>query len=264
MLVGEATALVSLLGAALKFEGRLILQVKGDGPVPMMVADYVAGGGVRAMASIASGRREEVEAATGPDIKALLGSGHIAMTIDQGPDMERYQGVTPLEGESLAEAALGYFEQSEQIPTALKLAVGRVSAPGGEERWRAGGAIIQFIPGEGGTRERGEEVIFAEDDEEDWDRAVALMETTQPDELVDPSLSAEELLYRLYHEDGVRVFPAQDVKFYCSCSREKVAAVLDRYGPEDLEDMREADGAIRVVCEFCRTTYVFPEEGSGE
>jgi molecular chaperone Hsp33 len=184
----------------------------------------------------------------------------MAMTIDQGPDMERYQGVTSLAGESLAEAAVAYFDQSEQIPTALKLAVGRVAVPGEGEVWRAGGIIAQFVPGEGGGRARGEAALRAPEDRELWERAAAFLETTQADELLDPSLSAETLLYRLYHEDGVRVFRARPVRAECGCNAGKIATVLERYSVEDLADMVE-DGFIRVSCEFCRTEYLFDETG---
>ncbi|MEL6364709.1 MAG: Hsp33 family molecular chaperone [Pseudomonadota bacterium] len=262
-LVGEATALVAMLGSSLKFDGRLTLQAQGDGPVPMLVADYAAGGGVRATASLADGAEAALrEAGADRGLAALLGKGHMAMTIDQGAEMERYQGVTPIEGDSLSEAAIGYFNQSEQIPTVLRLAVGRVSRPGAEEVWRAGGVMVQFMPGEGGTRERGEEVVLADDDQEAWDRASALMQTTETDELLDPGLAAEQLLYRLYHEDGVRVFDPVEASFFCSCSRQKIASVLARYEPHEIADMAE-DGVITASCDFCRTEYRFDAEGAG-
>ena len=262
-LVGEATALVALLGSSLKFDGRLTLQAQGDGPVAMLVADYYADrNGLRATAKLADGREGELAALTGAPLSKLLGKGHIALTIDQGPDMERYQGVTPVEGESLSEAAKGYFDQSEQIPTVLRLAVGRVARPGEADVWRAGGVMVQFIPGEGGERERGEEVLMAEDDEEAWTRAATLLETTEADELLDPGLGAEELLFRLYHEDGVRVFDPVKTAFACTCSRDKVAAVFARYPAEDLVAMAE-DGVIKAVCDFCRTEYVFDAPAAG-
>ncbi|MEE2690420.1 MAG: Hsp33 family molecular chaperone [Pseudomonadota bacterium] len=254
-LIGEAATLVALMGSALKFDGKLIFQAQGDGPASMLVADYSASGALRAMAKLSG---EAPDGAKG--LEALLGAGHIALTIDQGPDMERYQGVTPIEGDSLARAAISYFDQSEQIPTAVKLAVGRVYRPGEGETWRAGGVIVQFMPGEGGGRERGEAVLKAPEDRDLWERAAVLLETTQADELLDPDLSAETLLYRLYHEDGVRVFEPKPVRAECSCSADKIAAVLERYGPDELGDMVE-DGFIRAACEFCRTEYLFDREG---
>ena len=145
-LLGEAVCLVAMMGAALKFDGKLIFQAQGDGPVSMAVADYSAGGALRATAKI---NRE-----SSLDGVALLGKGHMVMTIDQGADMDRYQGVTPLQGGDLAHAAMFYFDQSEQIPTVIKLAVGRLSAPGKPEQWRAGGIMAQFVPSEGGGGRR--------------------------------------------------------------------------------------------------------------
>lgn len=253
-LLGEAISLTAMMGAALKFDGKLIFQAQGDGPVPMVVADYSAGGALRGTAKAA-----KTDLPRG--MKALLGKSSIVMTIDQGPDMDRYQGVTPIEGDALADAAVGYFMQSEQIPTIVKLAVGRIQAPGEEERWRAGGLMAQFVPHEGGTRERGETMLFSRDDREAWERARALIETTQDDELLDPSISAETLLYRLFHEDGVRVFEPQPLRADCSCNREKIEAVLSRYSEEDLHDMVQ-DGEITVTCEFCRKNYRFASDGA--
>jgi len=255
-LIGEAVCLVSMMGAALKFDGKFIFQAQGDGPVTVAVADYSAGGGLRATATIGDGPFERGAA-------ALLGKGHLAMTIDQGPDMERYQGVTPIEGARLAAAAVSYFDQSEQIPTAVKLAVGRFQAPGAKEQWRAGGIMAQFVPGEGGSRERGEEILMGAEDREAWDRTSAFIETVQDDELLDPVISAETLLYRLFHEDGVRVFDPQPLRAACGCNHDKISAVLERYSAADLGDMVE-DGWIRVTCEFCRKEYRFTPAGQPE
>ncbi|MEX6632610.1 Hsp33 family molecular chaperone [Hyphococcus lacteus] len=254
-LVGEATALVAMMGAALKFEGKLIFQAQGDGPASLVVADYSAGGALRATAK--ADRLDDLPKGAA----ALLGKGSIVMTIDQGADMERYQGVTAIEGETLAETAVSYFAQSEQIPTVIKLAVGRIQAPGEKEQWRAGGIMAQFVPGEGGTRERGEASLLSSDDQEIWDRSRAFIETTQADELLDPSITAETLLYRLFHEDGVRTFDSMPLRAECSCEMEKVSAVLARYSKEELSDMVEGD-AINVACEFCRQTYRFTPEGT--
>lgn len=252
-LLGEAAALTALMGASLKFDGKLIFQAHGDGAVRLLVADYLSDGAIRATASIGG-------EAPGRGLAALMGKGHLALTIDQGPDMERYQGVTPIEGQTLEEAAAGYFDQSEQIPTAVRLAVGKVLRPGGSEVWRAGGVIVQFMPGEGGTRERGLAALNSVDDRETWDRAAAFLNTTQADELLDPGLPPENLLYRLFHEDGVRVFEAMAVRAACSCNAGKISAVLSRYSAEDLDDLL-VDGLIKVSCEFCRRDYYFDREG---
>lgn len=262
-LVGEAAALVAMLGTSLKFDGKLILQAHGDGPVSMIVADYTAGGALRATASLQDGARDLAAKAKGPELHYLMRKGHMVMTIDQGADMERYQGVVPLEGPTLARATVSYFAQSEQIPTAIELAVGQVEIPGEGPKWRAGGVMVQFMPGEGGTRERGEEVTMAEEDRDAWNRAAMLLETTKADELLDPTLSPERLLYRLYHEDGVRVFDPKTAHFACTCSREKIANVLAQYTRADIDDMLE-DGAIEVSCDFCREAYRFELDESGE
>ena len=253
-LVGEAVALVALMGASLKFDGKLIFQAQGDGPAPIIVADYTASGAVRATAKV-------TDETNGLEGLSLIGKGSIVMTIDQGPDMERYQGVTPLDGARLEEAAVSYFMQSEQIPTAIRLAVGRLSAPGEPEQWRAGGVMAQFVPGEGGGRERGMEVLMDVDDQESWDRAAVFVQSIKDDELLDPAISAETLLYRLFHEDGVRIFDAQPVRADCACNAQKIEAVLSRYEASDLADMVE-DGAITVTCEFCRRAYRFGADGA--
>jgi len=252
-LLGEAAALTALMGASLKFDGKLIFQAQGDGDVRLLVADYRSDGAIRATATVSG-------AADGRGLAALMGKGHLALTIDQGPDMERYQGVTPIEGRTLEEAAVGYFAQSEQIPTAVRLAVGKVKKRGAEAVWRAGGVIAQFMPAEGGSRERGEAVLKSVEDVETWDRAAAFLNTTRADELLDPALSPEELLYRLYHEDGVRVFEAQAVRADCACNAGKIAAVLSRYDAAELSELAD-EGRIKVSCEFCRRDYYFDENG---
>ena len=260
MLVGEAAALVSMLGASLKFDGKLILQAQGDGPVSMIVADYTAGGALRATATFPAEKEKVIGKARGPELHYLLAKGHMVMTIDQGPEMERYQGVTPLDGRDLSTATINYFAQSEQIPTAVRLAVGNFSLPGEKPQWRAGGIMVQFMPGEGGTRERGEAELLRDQDQEDWINAETLLNTVKPDELLDPGLGANDLLYRLYHENGIRVFDQLPVHFECTCSKEKIANVLDRYTNEDLQDMAE-DGVINVSCDFCREPYTFKLAG---
>ncbi|MEZ5919845.1 MAG: Hsp33 family molecular chaperone [Parvularculaceae bacterium] len=252
-LVGEAATLTALMGASLKFDGKLIFQAQGDGPVRLLVADYVSGGALRAMASVQS-------ESSGRGFGPLLGTGHIALTIDQGPDTDRYQGVTPIEGATLESAAAAYFERSEQIPTIVRLAVGKVQMAGKPESWRAGGVIVQFMPSEGGVRARGEAALKSPEDSDAFDRAAALLQTAGADELLDPGLSPETLLYRLYHEDGVRVFEPQEVRAECGCNAQKISAVLSRYSPEDLAEMAE-DGKITVDCEFCRREYYFDANG---
>jgi molecular chaperone Hsp33 len=248
-LLGEAVALTAMLGASLKSDGKLILQATTDGPVDLLVADYQVPGELRGYARFAAERVAELDA---EDDTALLGQGHLAMTIDRGQDTERYQGVVPLEGESLTEAADAYFRQSEQLPTFIRLAVARHYRSNGSEgawTWRAGGLLIQKLTREGG-------VSTPKEFEEDWQRANMLAETVEDHELLDPTLSPDRLLYRLFHEEQVRVYRAIPLETYCSCSRERVEELLHRFSPEDLADM-VVDGEVWVTCEFCNARYNF-------
>lgn len=255
-LVGEAAAFVAAMGATLKFDGKMILQLSGDGPVPMVLADFSADGGLRATAGTPT-----VDVSGLRRVSDLIGEGRMMLTIDQGADMDRYQGITQMEGETFADAAMFFFQQSEQIPTVARFAVGQLALPGKRPVWRAGGIIAQFVPAEGGDRERGETMLRSAADREIWDRTDAFVRSVQVDELIDPDLSSNDLLYRLFHEDGVRVFDPLPVKAACSCNPGKIEAVLSRYSAAELADMVEADGGIEVVCEFCRTAYRFGPDG---
>jgi len=249
-LLGEAVALTALLGAALKSEGKFILQASTDGPVDLLVADYQVPGELRGYARFSS---EQVAAL--PQDAPLLGSGHLAMTLDRGLETERYQGVVPLEGESLTEAADTYFRQSEQLPTFIKLAVAQHYEAGQGERpwtWRAGGLLVQKLTKEGG-RKAGREAVFTQ---EDWTRAKTLAETVEDHELLDPMLSPDRLLYRLFHEEQVRAYRAIPLRSYCSCSKERVEELLQRFSAEDLAEM-VVDGEVCVTCEFCNRRYRF-------
>ena len=244
-LLGEACALAALVGSNLKFEGRLIVQAQGSGPVRYVVADYDTAGALRGYCRYDA---DEVAAVSDgfqrPGARTLLGDGVFIMTVDQGPDMDRYQGVTAIEGETLALCAEQYFAQSEQTPTRVLLAVGQVEGPPGLV-WRAGGVLIQNI---------------AEDDargstEEAWSRTQILFETIGEDELVDPELPSNTLLWRLFHEDSVRVFEAKPLRAFCRCSQERIETVLRSFGAEERADMVESDGNIRVTCEYCARVY---------
>jgi molecular chaperone Hsp33 len=252
-LLGEACALAALVGASLKFEGRLIVQAQGAGPVAFVVADYDTAGALRGYCRYDAERVAEVSGGFArPGARTLLGEGLFIMTIDQGPDMERYQGVTPIEGETLALAAETYFAQSEQTPTRVRLAVGQADTGQGL-KWRAGGMLIQNIAGDAA---RG----FSE---EAWRTAQALFETLGEDELIDPTIPAETLLYRLFHEEGVRLFQPKALKAFCRCSEERIVTMLRSFGPEDRADMVEPDGRIRVTCEYCSRTYELAPEMVG-
>jgi len=256
-ILGEALVLTALLGTALKFDGIFTVQAQGDGPLSLLVADYETSGqdGGGALRGYAAFDADAISALKTHRLSDLFGKGALAFTIDPKLERERYQGIVPLEGERLADAARLYFDQSEQIPTSVMLAVARRFAPDAAQgEWRAGGLMVQTIPVEGGQGG------FAnESQEEDFTRARLLGETVADDELVDPMLSADRLLYRLFHEEGVRVFPPAPVHFACRCSGERLRNVLTSYPEEDLRAMSE-DGAITASCQFCSKRYSFPLE----
>src|SRR5438552_11196929 len=244
-LLGEACALAALVGASLKFDGRLIVQAQGDGPVAFAVADYDTSGALRGYCRYDAER--VAQAQTGfarPGAKSLLGDGVFIMIIDQGPDMERYQGVTPIEGETLAFCAETYFAQSEQTPTRVRLAVGQADRGQGAT-WRAGGMVLQNVASDDA---RGST-------EDAWQTAQALFETTGEDELIDPTIPAETLLFRLFHEDGVRLFQPKALTAFCRCSQERILSVLQSFPAEERAEMVEPDGRIRVTCEYCSRVY---------
>jgi molecular chaperone Hsp33 len=268
-LLGEAIVLTTLLGSSLKFDGRFILQTQTDGPVSFLIVDFQAPDRLRAYARFDAGRLR-----AGLDSAALLGKGHLAMTIDQGPDMSRYQGLVALEGGNLEDAAHEYFLRSEQIPTRVRLAVGEEWRGGGEgprHRWRAGGMLLQFLP-KAPERARQPDLhpgdapeglvtpVVAEDDA--WIEGQSLIATVEDVELIDPDLSGERLLYRLFHERGVRVFPPLPLRAKCSCSRDAVTSMLRSFAPKDRAEMVK-DGKVSVTCEFCSSVYEFTPQEAG-
>ncbi len=264
-LLAEAVALTAMLGTALKFDGKFILQTKTDGPVDMIVADYAAPGGVRGYARF---DRDKVEALAPASQQDLLGTGHLAMTVDQGADMERYQGIVPLDGNTLAQAAHTYFTQSEQIPTRLRLAAGPLLERGARtQSWRAGAIMVQHLPREGGASplpfssgDAPEGYAEQLPENDDWVKARLLLDTAEDHEMLDPQVSPEELLYRLYHEDGVTVYPSIPLTRHCTCSRPSIEDMLKRFSIEERAAMVE-NGEIGVTCEFCSTHYRFTPEG---
>jgi molecular chaperone Hsp33 len=262
-LLGEALALTAMLGSLVRANGRLILQTKSDGPVGMLAVHYRAPGHLRGLATFDATRlgppRERRDGRPGRIGQGhLLGTGHLALTIDPGGNEPRTQGIVAIANHSLAQAAHTYFRQSEQIPTFVRLAVARQSVRGGGWHWRAGGLILQQLPEDVGA---GEEP--GGDAQEDWQRARMLAQTVEDHELLDPTLPPDRLLYRLFAEEGVRTVPPVQVEANCGCTRERVEALLKGFGKDELEDMREADGSVGVTCEYCTTRYTFsPDEVS--
>lgn len=245
-LTGQAAVLSLLLSSMLKYDGIFTLQTKGDGPVSMVVADVSRGGVVRACATYDAALLR----AGDDDAGALLGSGHLAFTVDQGDDMDRYQGIVALTGESLQDSVQHYFSQSEQIATGIRIAVGK----DGTGQWRAGGIMLQRLPEEGGIN-RGEA------EEDDWRRAMVLLQSCTEEELRDPSLTQEDLLFRLFHEGGVRVYDPAAVEEGCRCSPERAEQIIAAMSDEDRHDMT-VDGKITVTCEFCSREYAFDGDGT--
>ena len=268
-LLGEMIVLTVLLGTSLKFDGKFSVQSQTDGPVSLLVVDFSTPDSVRAYARW---DEDAVRAATDAgraDPESLLGKGILALTVDQGAYMQRYQGVVQLDGSTLEEVARNYFRQSEQLPTELRLAVARltVRGEGGRSRnhWRAGGILAQFLP-DSPERMRSADLHpgelpegqdFPEHIEDDaWTEVKALLDTVADDELVDEAVGVHTLLYRLFHERGVTVSEPGPVHDRCTCSRERVAEVLGSLSPEERAESIE-DGKIKVKCEFCSATYLF-------
>jgi molecular chaperone Hsp33 len=265
-LLSEAIVLTVLLGTSLKFDGKFILQTRSDGPVDMLVADFSTPKSLRAYARYDKERLAAAIAAGEDSPGKLLGTGVLALTIDQGAYTQRYQGIVQLDGASMEEVARIYFRQSEQIPTDVRLAVAKMvvaGEAGGKEHWRAGGLIAQFLP-EAPERLRlpdlpggdGDEKPAHDPTDNSWQEVVALLATIEPSELIDPTVGAERLLYRLFHEHGVRVFDGGHVVDQCSCSRQKIRAILDGFSAGEIEESTE-NGTIRVNCEFCSKEYEF-------
>jgi molecular chaperone Hsp33 len=239
---GETLALAALLGTALKLDGRLTAQTKSDGPLDLIAADYYGAEGdrpkgVRGFARLDAERTAALGKA--PSFAALAGAGSLAITIEPRRGGKTYQGIVTLSPEGIAASAEAYFAQSEQLPTLVRLAAAPLYTHGSREAsWRAGGLMVQVTPG-------------APHPERDWERIAVLARTVEDIELVDTALSAETLLWRLFHEEEVRVLPAEPIAFRCDCDGERIAAVLRSYSPEDRAGLADADGVLRARCEFC-------------
>lgn len=250
--LGEALALAVLSAATLKFDGRILVQAEGDGPIGLLAAEARTDGGLRGYMRLNRAKWDAMTAETGdkrPDVKAMIGRGVLGLVIIQdNPNTQPYQGVVPLDGATIAECAAHYFAQSEQIPTRICLSVGEIEEKGGTRRWRAGGAIIQQVAGD---MARGET-------QEEWDNASALFDTLSDLELLDPQLTSDRLLYRLFHENGVRMEPVAPVIDKCTCSQERLKGVLSSMPHAELEELAEDDGSLVADCQFCGRIYHIP------
>jgi molecular chaperone Hsp33 len=252
MLLGEALSLAALVGSLLKVDGRFVVQAQGEGPVPLLVAEH-SNGGLRGYARLAEGAAEALRDANRLPPSALLGAGSLVMTLDQGPDTAPYQGVVALDGATLSECARNYFHVSEQTDTRIHLAVGEVISGDAAGVWRGGGVLMQRLAADAA---RG-------DTSEDWSRTSILFSTLTDEELIDPSINADRLLYRLFHEEGARMGEASALVDRCTCNEERLMAVMRQFPASELADLVEPDGFLHARCQFCSRTYLLPPDGAG-
>lgn len=273
-LVAEAALLTALIGQTIKLRWKLSLQIRGDGPVQMIATDYYgpASAGEPALVRAYAGYDADLldETASGFD---QIGAGFFAILIDQGEGTVPYQGITPIAGGSLSACAEAYFAQSEQLPTRFSLSFGKSQEPGGVEGWRAGGIMLQHMPkaspfakgdatGEGGLLRPDD--ILEGDEQENWTRANLLLNTVEELELIGPHLQPTDLLIRLFHEEGPRVFDPQAVKFGCSCSPDRVREALAGSSAPEIEEMTTDAGVVTADCQFCGAHYEFAPDTLGQ
>lgn len=259
--LGEALALTAMLGTTLKEQSKLILQTQTDGPLRLMVVNFESPGQFRGYARFDRDRVARIDIG---DHGRLLGRGHLALTIDLGPRTEPYQGIVALEGETLSAAALTYFQRSAQLPTFIRLAVARQMRPGtaGQWQWRVGGLLLQHLSPDRGDEFKGAHLAADElpiSHDEAWERTRMLAATVEDHELLDPMLTPERLLLRLFHEEGVRVYPKHAMSMRCRCSRERIERMLRIFSAKDVAEMAEPDGSISVTCEFCTQSQAFTD-----
>lgn len=242
-LLAEALVLTGLIGSALKGdEGQTTLQARGQGgPVNLLVCDYRAGelrGHV--------GFDREAEIAEDAGLGALFGEGYLAVTIDRAHGKERYQGIVPMQGASLAAAAETYFDSSEQIPTLI-----RTNVEWTDEGWAAGGILLQLL----GRQEEGGDRLHVRQDRENWEHLEILGDTTRPDELTNGDLPLENLLWRLFNEDEVRIIPAVPLSRGCRCSVQMIEERLATLPDAEKNEIRGPEGTVSVDCEFCSKQF---------
>jgi molecular chaperone Hsp33 len=251
-IVGQAMALVAALAAALKFKGSFSLQAKGDGAISMLLADCTDDGAVRGYALTRPDKIEALLAITAtPSPGMLLGRGYLAFTIDQGADTERHQGIVAITGDTLTDMAMHYFETSEQLRCSIRLACEQT-----EGGWRASALILERIAGGGGIASDLNEAA----QEEAWNTATILASTLKDAELLDDDLSPEDLLYRLFHTEGVAIDLPRALAYGCRCSRQRLSGILEGFSAEDLDHMA-IESEIVMTCEFCNYDFRFPRAG---
>ncbi|WP_121629411.1 Hsp33 family molecular chaperone HslO [Tropicibacter alexandrii] len=262
-LVAEMALLTALIGQTIKLRWKLSLQVQTNGPVRMIATDYYGPESEGEPARIRAYASFDADRITDAPPFQQLGNGYFAVLIDQGEGMQPYQGIAPLVGTCLADAAAGYFAQSEQLPTTFALSYGKSREPGVAEHWRAGGIMLQHMPKASPhavepTGERGflqPDDVVADDARENWTRVNMHVQTVEELELIGPTVSPDQLLVRLFHEEQPRVFPAQAVRFGCTCSEDRVRQSLSIYSAKDIATMTTEDGKVTADCQFCSAHY---------
>jgi len=252
MLLGEALALAAMIGSLLKADGRMVVQAQGEGPVPLLVAEHGAGG-LRGYARLAEGAAEALKNANRLPPSELLGAGSLVLTLDLGAGQEPYQGIVPLEGATLAQCAETFFRVSEQTDTGIRLAVGEVMSADAPHTYRAGGVLMQRVASDD---KRG-------DTAEEWVRASMLFATVKDEELVDPDLPADRLLYRLFHDEGARMGEPSALDDRCSCDEDRLTGVMRNFPQEELRELVEPDGMLHARCQFCSRNYIIAPERVG-
>ena len=244
--LAETLALAAALAGSLKFDGIFTLQIQADGAIPLVVADITSAGALRGYARFDAAKLAAAEGGDLPVVPRYFGHGHLAFTVDQGPETDRYQGIVELSGADLAECARAYFRQSEQLDTAFRLAV----RPDDGQGWGAAVIMVQRMPSAPSSP-----ILTSDEAEDGWRRADILMASARDAELFDPALPAEALLHRLYHADSLQLFAPRPLEARCRCSAERVEATLKSFPRQQVEDMRDDQGMVAVVCEFCKTAY---------
>lgn len=249
MLLGEALTLAALVQSLLKVDGRLIVQAQGQGLVPLLVAEASEGGALRGYARLAQGAAQTLARQHRVAPGDLLGAGNLVMTLERGGDQPAYQGVVPLEGATLGQCAESFFRVSEQTDTRIALAVGEVVG-GQAPLWRAGGILMQRLASDAVRGDTGE----------DWSRASMLFATVTDAELIDPALAADRLLYRLFHEESVRMGDGASMRDLCTCDEERLTNVMKQFPADELRALVEPDGKLHARCQFCSREYLIAPE----
>jgi molecular chaperone Hsp33 len=242
--------MATALAGALKFDGIFTVQAQGNGPVSLLIADVTSSGNLRGYARFDA--EAVAKAGDANTIEALMGKGHLAFTVDQGSDTDRYQGIVELVGPTLADSARLYFQQSEQLDTDVHLAC----AMGNDGQWRAACLMLSRMP----AASSGAPILIASENDENWSRATILLSTLTDAELLDETLSPEKLLWRLFHQEQLIVQDTKPLQAQCRCSRPRIASTLRSFPRGEIEDLADENGLVIITCEFCQTSYSFNDQ----